>query len=586
MYFLTQDRQLLAPDPDYRVPVRVYIGVGSNIDPCLEIALGLEQLASVFGRLEISQAYRSAAVGFEGPPFINLVVGFTTEFLMQIHSVRVAPSRNHPPKSEQLAWRLAETATDESGLIETTVANAVIDRLIDSTAVALSALNHPAAANARSQAVAHASALHPRSHGARIFGLPGNRRYSVEWAAYANAIAIGALEGNDAFAGAETVHPSSTIAPILAVAQQCGRNGVDLLRGLVAGYELHIALAKAIGTREYGIDASLHLGPAAAGGIGACLGLDTETVYQALQQTLHTSAITQLAHSGDYCSWTFCAAGHAGKLAIEATDRCLRNETAAAPIYEGEDGVLARLVGGDRALYHVELPDRGQSKRAILSSSARQHKADYRAQPFIDLAIDLHSRLGPDIGTIEEIVIYTSRDTDRAIGTGSDDPRKFDPQAERDVLARSLMYIFAVALQDGRWDAVTAYASERAHRADTAMLWRRIRTVAEARTYNASALERYQGGRAEIRLQDGRVVTGEIAVAHAHPLGAKPFGRQDYIQKFHRLADGVVSACEQRRFLQTVQRLPQLAAGELGELNVVADLAPLTYSDPDGRGIF
>lgn len=501
---------------------------------------------------------------------------------MQIHRVRVVPSHKHPPKSEQLAWKLAVAATDETAPIDTAVAELVIDRLIDSAAVALGALDHPVVANARSQAVAHTSALHPRSHGARIVGLPG-RRYSAEWAAYANAIAIGALDGNDAFVGAETVHPSCAIAPVLAVAQQCGRAGVDLLRGLVAAYELHIALAKAIGTSDYGIDANLHLGPAAAGGIGACLGLDAGTVHQALQQAAHTAAMTQLAHSGEGCSWALCAAGHASKLAIEAVDRCMRRETAPTPVYEGGDGVLARLLGGEQALYHIELPNAGESRRAILTSGARQHAADYRAQPFIDLAIELRERLGEDgTSAIEDIVIHTDRASHRTIGTGSDDARKFDPRAERGILARSLMYIFAVALQDGGWNPLASYAPERARRADTVQLWRRIQTAESGAGNPAFA----HGGRVQIRLRGGSTVTGEIAAAHAHPQGAKPFRRADYIRKFQNLADGIVSADEQARFLHSVQRLPQLVPGELGGLNVVADLLALTHTEPDGRGIF
>lgn len=72
--------------PDHNTPaagerqktVRVYVGIGSNIDSIREIAAGLEQLVLAFGPLEVSPAYRSAALGFEGPPFINLVVGFDT----------------------------------------------------------------------------------------------------------------------------------------------------------------------------------------------------------------------------------------------------------------------------------------------------------------------------------------------------------------------------------------------------------------------------------------------------------------------------------------------------------------------------
>lgn len=56
----------------------VTVGIGSNIDPQRAIAAGLDRLAADFGPLTISPAYRSAAIGFDGPPFINLVVRFPT----------------------------------------------------------------------------------------------------------------------------------------------------------------------------------------------------------------------------------------------------------------------------------------------------------------------------------------------------------------------------------------------------------------------------------------------------------------------------------------------------------------------------
>jgi len=52
--------------------------MGSNIRPQREIRAGLDRLAACFGRLTVSPAYRCAAIGFNGPPFINLVVSFTT----------------------------------------------------------------------------------------------------------------------------------------------------------------------------------------------------------------------------------------------------------------------------------------------------------------------------------------------------------------------------------------------------------------------------------------------------------------------------------------------------------------------------
>ena len=51
-------------------------------------------------------------------------------------------------------------------------------------------------------------------------------------------------------------------------------------------------------------------------------------------------------------------------------------------------------------------------------------------------------------------------------------------------------------------------------------------------------------------------------------------------------ADDLVSADESKRFLDLVQRLPQLSATELGQLNVVLPPNKLTCATRDERGIF
>jgi 2-amino-4-hydroxy-6-hydroxymethyldihydropteridine diphosphokinase len=57
---------------------RVYIGVGSNVDPEVNIRRGIRLLRRAFGDLIVSPIYESPAVGFAGDNFYNLVVGFDT----------------------------------------------------------------------------------------------------------------------------------------------------------------------------------------------------------------------------------------------------------------------------------------------------------------------------------------------------------------------------------------------------------------------------------------------------------------------------------------------------------------------------
>src|SRR5690606_28584733 len=76
------------------------------------------------------------------------------------------------------------------------------------------------------------------------------------------------------------------------------------------------------------------------------------------------------------------------------------------------------------------------------------------------------------------------------------------------------------------------------------------------------------GGKVVITFSDGTTLEDEIAVADAHPLGARPFAREQYFSKFRMLAEGVVEEAEQDRFLELVGRLPELTADEVGQLNV------------------
>ena len=57
----------------------VYVGLGSNIDPELNLHLGIRELRQRYGELELSAVYRSKAVGFEGEDFLNLVGRFGSE---------------------------------------------------------------------------------------------------------------------------------------------------------------------------------------------------------------------------------------------------------------------------------------------------------------------------------------------------------------------------------------------------------------------------------------------------------------------------------------------------------------------------
>ena len=57
----------------------IYLGLGSNIEPEKNLGLAVRALRRKYGELDISAVYRSAAVGFTGDDFLNLVVGLRSE---------------------------------------------------------------------------------------------------------------------------------------------------------------------------------------------------------------------------------------------------------------------------------------------------------------------------------------------------------------------------------------------------------------------------------------------------------------------------------------------------------------------------
>jgi 2-methylcitrate dehydratase len=491
--------------------------------------------------------------------------------VVEIHPVRVHRSEENLPRQEQLAWKIAETAADPVAVADD-VAEMVINRVIDNASVAVASLTRAPIEAARAQALSHPVSVN--GSGAGVFGV--TTPTSPEWAAWANGVAVRELDYHDTFLAADYSHPGDNIPPVLAVAQHTGASGTDLLRGITTGYEIQVDLVKAICLHRHKIDHVAHLGPSAAAGIGTLLGLGPETIFQAVGQALHTTTATRQSRKGEISTWKAHAPAFAGKMAVEAVDRAMRGQTSPTPIYEGEDGVIAWMLDGPEARYDVPLPAAGEGKRAILDTYTKEHSAEYQAQAWIDLARRLHAAHPgiTDPANVQRILIHTSHHTHYVIGSGANDPQKYDSTASRETLDHSIPYIFAVALQDGGWHHVDSYAPERAGRPDTVALWQKVTTVEDPewtrRYHSLDISEKAFGGRVEITLADGSTITDEIAVADAHPLGARPFTRPDYVSKFRTLAEGIIEEAEIARFLEAAQRLPELGAGELGQLNLIA----------------
>ena len=500
---------------------------------------------------------------------------------MILHTVKVYPSKINLPKNKQLAWKIAEIASDNAKLNKDSI-DMVINRIIDNASVAIASLNRKPVISSREMALKHS-----RKNGATLFGINSKLKFDCEWAAWSNGTAVRELDFHDTFLAADYSHPGDNIPPLISVAQQNKKNGLELLRGIITAYEIHVNLVKGICLHKHKIDHVAHLGPSVAAGLGAMLKLNTDTIYQAIQQSLHTTISTRQSRKGEISSWKAYAPAHAGKLAIEAVDRAMRGEGAPSPIYEGEDSVIARILDGKKAIYKVPLPKKGESKKAILETYTKEYSAEYQSQALIDLAKKLKMKI-PNLNNIKKIDIFTSHHTHYVIGTGANDPQKMDPNASRETLDHSIMYIFAVALEDGDWHHVKSYTKSRAKRKSTIKLWRSIKTFEDKKWtmkyHDPNPKNKSFGAKVVVTLKTGKKIIEELDKADAHPYGARPFRRENYINKFLTLTEGLIVSKERDRFLKTVQNLRNLKSGQLDKLNIEVRKSKIKHNSK--RGIF
>ena len=219
----------------------------------------------------------------------------------------------------------------------------------------------------------------------------------------------------------------------------------------------------------------------------------------------------------------------------------------------------------------MPLPKINEEKKAILETYTKEYSAEYQAQAIIDIAKKLNERID-NIKNIKKIDIYTSHHTHYVIGTGANDPQKMDPNASRETLDHSIMYIFAVALEDASWHHVKSYTKARARRKSTIKIWKSIKTHEDQKWtkkyHDPNPKKKCFGAKVIVTMNSGKKFTEQLDRADAHPYGERPFKREDYINKFLTLTKNVLSKKESKRFLKDVQNLKKIKPGQLKKLNL------------------
>ena len=83
-------------------------------------------------------------------------------------------------------------------------------------------------------------------------------------------------------------------------------------------------------------------------------------------------------------------------------------------------------------------------------------------------------------------------------------------------------------------------------------------------------------------MKSGKKYTEQLERADAHPYGARPFVRKNYIDKFITLTKKIISEKESKRFLNTVQNIKKLKSGQLKKLNISINKSKIKRNKKEG----
>ncbi|HSW17848.1 MAG TPA: MmgE/PrpD family protein [Ramlibacter sp.] len=379
-------------------------------------------------------------------------------------------------------------------------------------------------------------------------------RLDAEAAGFANATAGSSFEIDDYGGNGAYAHPGCVVVPgALAVAEECGATGAQLLRAVAAGFETVIRLALATmpslllerGFHQTGAHGVFAVALASS----VIAGDDVETAVNALSIAgSHASGTTEYAQTGGEVKRVHAGIGVAG--GIRAGRLARMGLTAPPTIFEGKRGFLQAFCNAYDARYlHEDLGSRWHfSERAAIKPYAscglvHHHFAAY------DKLRAAHAFLPSEI---EEVVLGCEPLI--IVHNGAAGPRPTDIVGAQ----FSAEYGMAMRIVKGRND-VGAYLDAQAQGfkdAAVTALADRVRLEADAQCG-----ERIPMGRVTLRLRDGTTLSGT-----GYALGSpfNPLSRTDIERKYCDLVSRDFGESVAQRTRDLIMDIENLT--DLGEL--------------------
>lgn len=348
---------------------------------------------------------------------------------------------------------------------------------------------------------------------------------SAPLAVFTNGTALRYLDFNDGYSRRDSSHPSGNFPVALAMAEAHGRSGRDLLRAMIAGYEVHLRLcnfsgAPALKKRGWHHTCNLQFSAAAA----ASLLLSDDPAVTANAMSLagsHCNSLAQIQH-GKIAMIKATADAWIAKCGVEAALLASLGLTGPEEIFEGNAG-WAKIVSGEIDFDNLLAPAAG--KYFINEVRIKPYAAVGPAAAPIQAAVDLHRSGQIDAEQIDTIVVRLPGQVvgDPAAGEGKRYP------ANRETADHSYHYCTVIALLEGECGE-EQYAPAKLGSDTVRQLLSKV--TLEADEALTAQWPRASGGGVIVKMKDGSIHERHHPITPGHP--RNPLSMDQVVRKYER----------------------------------------------------
>jgi len=430
--------------------------------------------------------------------------------------------------------------------------------LIDSIAVAIAALRHPAAQNARK----HAYRFPANSKGCVIWGT--QKRAAPELAALTNGVLLRCHDYNDFFVGRRNSgHSSDILSGVIAAAEWTNAPGKKLLSAVAIGYEMVGAAFDAFSTAQGGWDYTNLMALGATAAIARLLNLNADQTREAMGLTAipHFAADEiesgELNRRGDLSMWKRFNGADAVRNSLQACLLAQVGVEAAVRPFVGKCGFMQKMNMQDdpvpvlRERLNPRIP-----LRRVSEAFMKRWPVGSVAQSAIQAAIDARSRI-KHLSRIEQIRVFAEEGAYDHLVKIRQDP--WNP-ISRETADHSLPYIVAAAVLDGTI-GVNSFTPNVVLNPERQAFIKKV-ICASALELGSHAMGKHKRvemgylSRVEIELNDGAVVHGDARPFPGHH--KNPFTDADLNEKLRENVEPVAGAQRAARLTELLWSLDKV----------------------------